>query len=80
MQLNDTTWIQTSYKVFTSIYNLHESELSVFMSITNLSDDRFVCEIMTEWGFKKSEQPLIKSHFRHGEWKYYIRGVVTYEE
>ena len=56
-------WIKTDKHVFGVIYNEHIEEFGVYSSFSNpcpseLSMQR---QMVTEWGFKDSNRPLIKS-------------------
>jgi len=59
-------WLETSAEVYAVIWAKHRSELSVHSSFTDVTGHgHYVSsgkpEILTEWGFKYSDAPLIKS-------------------
>lgn len=59
--MNDVTWIETTREVYAAIYREHIGQLSVFGTISR-PDDSWEGErhMMTEWGFKGADAPLIK--------------------
>ncbi len=61
-------WIKTNPHVYRAISFEHRADLTVHGSFTNTErstlSERY--EVLTEWGFKNSNRPLIKLH-RIGE-------------
>ena len=58
-------WIETSREVYAVIWARHQKDLAPFSSYTDSTGDgthfsNGKPEIMTEWGFRNSESPLIK--------------------
>jgi len=58
-------WIETSAEVYAVIFAKHRKDLSPFSSFTDTTGNDYLFstgrpEIMTEWGFKDSEFPLLK--------------------
>ena len=58
-------WIKTDKHVYGAIYREHRKDMSVFGSCTAPDGDiRLGFEnpyILTEWGFKDADEPVIKS-------------------
>lgn len=57
------SWIKTDKHVYGSIYREHRKNLTVFSSFSNPhpSELQYQPEMLTEWGFKEANRPLIKS-------------------
>lgn len=55
-------WIKTDKHVYGAIYREHHESFMVFGSFSNPtpSEIQFKCEMLTEWGFKGADFPLIK--------------------
>ena len=58
-------WIETSNEVYAVIFAKHKKQLKPHASFTDSTGDGYHFssgrpEIMTEWGFEKSETPLLK--------------------
>ena len=55
-------WIKTTKEVYFNIYETHKEDLGVFSSFSNPTPSHLqhTCEMMTEWGFKNSDFPIIK--------------------
>lgn len=55
-------WIKTSNKVYAIIFAKHKKQLIPHSSFTDITGSEYhgKQEIMTEWGFEKSETPLLK--------------------
>ena len=58
-------WIETSNEVYAVIFVKHRKQLKPHSSFTDSEGDGYEWstgkpEIMTEWGFEKSENPLLK--------------------
>ncbi len=55
-------WIRTTPEAYRAIYVSHRDQLQVFGSFTNCHNNSQFGEhhIMTEWGFKDADAPLIK--------------------
>lgn len=58
-------WIETSNEVYAVIFAKHKKQLKSHASFTDLTGDGYhfsngTPEIMTEWGFERSETPLLK--------------------
>jgi hypothetical protein len=71
-------WIETTRAVYSTVYEYHNEELKVFGSYTYCEPGRE--EMLTEWGFKDADYPLLKSE-RHGdEWRFWIAGILEDEE
>lgn len=77
-------WIETSREVYAVIWARHQNNLSPHSSFTDPTGDGYEFssgkpEILTEWGFKNAEKPLIrivqtKDDKEQKEWdsKFYI--------
>lgn len=66
----DYKWVQTTRAVYSAIFSEHNQQLAVFGTITNLvepGEDRYGHRLMTEWGFRDAEIPLLKIDERGGE-------------
>ena len=73
-------WIKTTERVCVEIQKQHKDELVVHASFTEVEGNGFVWSIvlpaaMTEWGFKKAENPLFKilmtkESFDDKDWQY----------
>ena len=70
-------WIETSRKVYFSIYYYHQDKLKAFASFTDM-DGSFptstpgIFRQMTAWGFAEADCPIIASTAEGDEWKYFI--------
>ena len=58
-------WKETSAEVYAVIWARHRKELSAFASFTDMSGQGYEFstgkpEVLTEWGFKDSESPILK--------------------
>jgi len=58
-------WIETSNEVYAVIFAKHRKDLQVFSSFTDMTGYGYEFstgkpEVLTEWGFKNSETPLLK--------------------
>lgn len=54
-------WIVISKKLYRAIYDELKEKLVVFGAYTNLENtSRFDAGILTEWGFQKADEPLIR--------------------
>ena len=58
-------WIETSNEVYAVIFAKHRKQLKPHSSFTDITGNGYHFssgkpEIMTEWGFEKSETPLLK--------------------
>jgi len=54
-------WIEISSVAYGEIYNRYIDKFTVFGTFTNLENNsRFSARVLTEWGFKGAEEPLIK--------------------
>lgn len=74
-------WIETTKEAYSAISMHHRDELTVFGSFSNPEESsRFgKPEMMTEWGFKNSDFPIIKSvatkesdDQKEWDWKFYV--------
>mgnify|MGYP000574939541 CR=1 FL=1 len=76
----ETVWIPTEHAVYAAIYAVHHRELTVYATH---SCSEGGCEfhgeshVMTEWGFKGADGPLIRSvgcgdELETRQWVYYI--------
>ena len=55
------SWIPIEEELYFTIFHKYDKELAVFGACTHLENDsRFNAHILTEWGFRWSEHPLIK--------------------
>ena len=73
--MSDVIWIETTREVYAAIYKQHFPEFGVFGTFTRPEDDWYgERHILTEWGFKKADFPLIKHEERGtpGEHRYFI--------
>ena len=76
-KLKKWTWIETTREVYSAIYNRHVDNFLVFGTITDMSADPR--HLMTEWGFRGAETPLIKQDQHGGNSRFYIVGNITAE-
>ena len=58
-------WIKTSEEVSAIIFAKHRKQLEIHSSFTDITGNDYHFsdgkpKIMTEWGFKKAETPLLK--------------------
>jgi hypothetical protein len=58
-------WLETSAEVYAVIFARHKKDFSVHSSFTDVDGDGHTFstgrpEILTEWGFRNSETPLLK--------------------
>ena len=58
-------WKETSAEVYAVIWARHRKDLSAFASFTDMSGQGYEFstghpEVLTEWGFKDSESPILK--------------------
>ena len=61
--MSDVRWIETTREVYAAIYREHIGQLDVFATISRPEDDWYGDrQMMTEWGFKGADYPLIKHH------------------
>lgn len=72
-------FIETTKEVFYAIYDKHKDSFGVFSTISRPDGGYFgQPEMMTEWGFKNSDTPIIKSVAEKDnpedewKWEYYI--------
>lgn len=56
-------WIKTDKHVYGAIYREHKDSLQVFGSFSNPTPSHLSMQpqMLTEWGFKDADYPLIKS-------------------
>lgn len=56
-------WIKTDKHVYGAIYREHQKDFMVFGSFSNPSPSELSSqpEMLTEWGFKNADHPLIKA-------------------
>ena len=74
-------WIPTEHAAYSALYAVHHKELTVFGTHTCMEG----CEwhsrpyLMTEWGFKDADAPLLRSicdgDREDGTWTYYVAKV-----
>lgn len=78
MSADNVTWVETTREVYAAIYRQHIGQLTVFGTISNPEDGYYgERHMMTEWGFKTADHPLIK-HDERGtpaEHRYFISSV-----
>ena len=56
-------WLEISEKLYRSIYMNLKEHFTVFGSCTNLANGSIMdAKIVTEWGFRESDNPLIRSY------------------
>lgn len=55
------TWIKTNAAVYHAIYATHRKDFSVFETLTDTVGEFGQPTILTAWGFKDADAPLIKS-------------------
>lgn len=57
------TWVKTDKHVYGSIYREHKEDLMVFSTFSNPEPSHLSSQpqMMTEWGFKNADAPMIKS-------------------
>ena len=75
---DEVTWVETTREVYAAIYRQHIWQLGVFGTISRYQDDwHGERHVMTEWGFKGADFPLIKHDERGapGEHRYYLASV-----
>lgn len=59
--MSEVRWIETTREVYAAIYQQHIGQLQVCATISNPEDGwHGERHMMTEWGFKGSDYPLIK--------------------
>lgn len=65
MSLEEVKWVETTREVYAAIFRQHIGQLTAFGTISN-SEDGYYGErhMMTEWGFKGADYPLIKHEER----------------
>lgn len=68
------TWLPTDKHVYGAIYREHAEQLSVFGTRTEMEgseahDGKY---ILTEWGFKDADAPLIRSINDNDTWTFWI--------
>ena len=83
-------WIKTDKHVYGAIYREHYKEFGVFGSCTAPDGDSSLCitlpYILTEWGFKGADEPIIRSvgkkpNLDQKEYDYeYFIALVVHEE
>lgn len=75
------TWVPTDKHVYFAIYNEHRDALTVFGTISypEGSEHSPRREMMTEWGFKGTNFPIIKCHTIEGVHKYYLAAIIDGE-
>jgi hypothetical protein len=56
------TWKKTTPEVYRYLRHTHWEEMQPFATITNLEGNSWLGErhIMTEWGFKGADAPIVK--------------------
>lgn len=61
--MSDVKWVRTDKHVYGAIYREHNKELTTFASFSNPTPSyiQHKCEMLTEWGFKGADYPLIKA-------------------
>ncbi len=74
-----TVFAETTKEVFYAIYDEHKERLGVFGTVSRPDGGYYGSpEMMTEWGFKTSDTPIIKSVAQKNNpedewsWKFYI--------
>lgn len=74
--MSDVRWVQTDKHVYGAIYREHQKDLGVFGAYSNPTGTCHLGhgypEMLTEWGFKGADYPLIKHHDKNGEHLYYL--------
>ena len=73
-------WVETTPEVYAAIYRQHIGDLTVFGSFTDVGDYSGEPRIMTEWGFKSADHPIIKSDRRGNDSIYYIAAITDDED
>lgn len=82
----DVTWIKTDKHVYGAIYREHCESLAVFGTCTAPEGDQLLGIslpfMLTEWGFRGSDAPIIKSEARKDsmdqkeyDYEYFIASV-----
>lgn len=74
----EVRWVETTHEVYRAIYDEHHEAFGVFATCTDIDGSQFgggQRYILTEWGFKGSEIPIIKSVCVGESWTYYIAAV-----
>jgi hypothetical protein len=75
------TWIKTSQECYRSIYREHIGMLTVHGTITRPESDFYgERHMMTEWGLRGADAPLIKHEERAGEHEFFIACVKESDE
>lgn len=71
-------WIETTREVYSAIYVQHFADFGVFGTISHDDHPDYGYHMMTEWGFKGADFPIIKIDRRDRENKatrYFIAAV-----
>lgn len=58
------SWIKTDKHVYGAIYREHHKQLTTFSSFSNPHPSHLSSQpqMITEWGFRDANRPLIKAH------------------
>ena len=80
-------WKKIHKYTYWQIYDQFQDDLTVFATLTDMDGRYGRPTILTSWGFKNSDYPLIKTVRTKGDrsqeewdWKYYIVGEIKKEE
>lgn len=72
----EVTWVKTTRECYAAIYREHIGQLTVHGTITRPERDHYgERHIMTEWGLRGADAPLIKHEERDGEHSFYLACV-----
>jgi len=73
-------WVQTTSEVYFAIRRQHSEDLRVHGTITRIDEWESETRLMTEWGLKDADYPLIKIDQRGAEVSYFIAAIVKGDE
>lgn len=73
--MNPVRWHSTTEAVYNAVYSQHRNDLCVHGTITETGDYNGAPRIMTEWGLKGADYPLIKYDIRGDEKTFWIAAI-----
>lgn len=60
-------WIETDKHVYGTILRQHQKQCGVFSSVTDKNGIFGEPLVLTEWGFKNADYPIVKAETRFGD-------------
>lgn len=72
-------WIPTSAAAYSALRLYHHETMNVHGTITDIGEYNGQSHVMTEWGLRGSDVPLIKRDDKNGVSSYFI-AVITAED